>query len=96
MNGPSRGVTAIFDRLSNWLGRMFVCCDQMVAVWLRGWAYVWFGLGELPSADETLSAFIGRSAIAGKPWALKAEKLIDFLMTQPGHCRRAVERDDDD
>ena len=96
LNGPDKGVTAIFDRFSNWIGRLFIALDQLFAVWVRGWAYVWFGSGELPSADETLSAFIGRMAIAGHKWALRAEKIIDFLMTQPGHCRRAVARDDDD
>lgn len=96
MNGPDKGITAIFNRFSNWFGRMFNAADQLAAVWLRGWAYVWFGIGELPSADETISAWVGRNAIAGNRHALIAEKVIDFLMTQKGHCRRAVARDDDD
>lgn len=95
MNGPEKGVGAIFSRLSLWFGRMFMTLDQALCVWIRGWGYVYFG-GELPSADETISAWVGRNAIAGKRWALRAEKFIDALMTQEGHCRRAVERDDDD
>jgi hypothetical protein len=95
LNGPAKGIAAIFDRFSNWLGAMLTCLDQLAAVWLRGFGYVWFG-GELPSADETISAWVGRNAIAGNRAALIAEKVIDFLMTQPGHCRRAIARDDED
>jgi hypothetical protein len=75
---------------------MLVCVDQLAACWLRGWFYVWLGMGELPSADETMSAFVGRNAIAGRPWALVAEKVIDFVMRQPGHCRAAIGHDDQD
>ena len=85
-----------FDRFSNWLGRMFVCLDQLFAVWVRGFFYVWMNRGGLPSADETISAFVGRMAILNHPWALRAEKVIDFLMTQKGHCRRAIGHDDND
>lgn len=83
---------AIFDRFANWFDTFLVACDQFLAVWIRGWIYVWFN-GEKPSADETISAWIGRSAIAGKPWALRAEKIIDGIMLAPGHCREAVLRD---
>jgi hypothetical protein len=96
MNGPSKGITAIFDRFSNWAGRMFDSADQLLCVWIRGWSFVWFGIGELPSADETISAWVGRNAIAGNRAALVAEKVIDFLMMQPGHCRAAIARDDND
>jgi hypothetical protein len=89
-------VTAAFDRFANWLTQMFKAVDQLFAVWIRGFFFVWLNMGELPSADETLSAFVGRMAILNHRWALRAEKIIDFLMTQPGHCRRAIERDDDD
>jgi hypothetical protein len=70
LNPPEKGFAAIFGRLSDWLGRMFVCADQMFCVWLRGWFFVWFGMGKLPSADETLSAFVGRMAMLNHPWAL--------------------------
>jgi hypothetical protein len=86
----------IFDRFSNWFERLFTCLDQLLAVWLRGWFYVWLGWGELPSADETLSAFVGRHAIMGQPWALRAENIIDAMMLAKGHCREAVQRDKND
>jgi hypothetical protein len=91
VNGPER----IFDRFSNWFGSFFDAIDQLLAVWIRGWSYVWFGIGELPSADETISAWVGRNAIAGNRIALIAEKFIDFLMGA-GHCRGAIARDDND
>jgi hypothetical protein len=96
LNGPDKGIPAIFDRFSNWIGRLATSADQLFCVWVRGWGFVWFGIGDLPSADETLSAFVGKQAIAGKKWALIAEKVIDFLMTQKGHCRRAIARDGQD
>lgn len=87
---------AIFDRFSDWFERWLVACDQFLGMWIRGWLYVWFNIGGLPSADETISAWIGRSAIAGEPWALRAEKIIDGIMLAPGHCREAVSRDGSD
>jgi hypothetical protein len=73
---------------------MLICIDQLVGCWLRGWYYVWIG-GDCPSADETISAFVGRNAIAGKKWALYSEQLIDSLFYR-GHCRHAVITDDHD
>lgn len=89
-------MTEIFNRFANWFERMLICLDQLFACWLRGWFFVWFNKGELPSADETLSAFVGRYAEAGQRWAIIAEKVIDFLMQNPSHCRRAIQRDDSD
>ena len=85
-------LTNAFDRFSDWFDTFLTACDQFAAVWIRGWLYVWFN-AEKPSADETISAWVGRNAIAGRPWALLAEKIIDAIMITPGHCRRAVERD---
>ena len=96
LNKPVSGIAGIFDRFSVWFGRMFIALDQAFAVWVRGFFFVWFNMGELPSADETLSAFVGRNAILNRRWALIAERVIDFLMTQKGHCRAAISRDDDD
>lgn len=94
LNGPEKGAGAIFSRLADWSLRMFATLDQALCVWIRGFGYVWFGIGELPSADETISAWVGRNAIAGNKAALIAEKVIDFVMTQKGHCRAAIARDD--
>lgn len=92
---PSKptGAIGVFDRFATWVQVMFVACDQWLACWIRGFVFVWLG-GEKPSADETLSAWVGRCAIAGYRAGRIAEKVIDFVMTQPGHCRRAIARDD--
>jgi hypothetical protein len=41
------------------------------------------------SEDETISSRVGRGALAGKPWAVVAEKVIDFIFGQ-GHCKNAI------
>lgn len=91
LNKPSR--LAWFSRIADCLLTLFTCVDQMFCVCLRSPFYIVRG-GERPSADETLSAFVGRMAILNHPWALRAERVIDFLMTQKGHCRAAISRDD--
>ena len=44
--------------------------------------------------DETISSRVGRNAVAGKWWALVAEKAIDFIawrvFGQRGHCRSSI------
>lgn len=45
--------------------------------------------------DETISSRVGRNAIAGKKWALIAEKVINALFWfQPNHCRTHIEWDE--
>lgn len=59
------------------------------------WANCLFG-GNNP--DETISSAVGRKAIAGRKWALVAERVIDALFRAlgdaPGHCRRMIEWDE--
>lgn len=77
---------------------MLLALDQLIYVWIAGWLYVWLGRGECPSADETISSCVGRHAIAGKRWALVAERWIDrlflLLARQRGHCRASIEWDE--
>ena len=44
--------------------------------------------------DETISSRVGRNAVAGKWWALIAERVIDFIawrvFGQYDHCRRSI------
>lgn len=46
--------------------------------------------------DETISSAVGRKAMAGRKWALRAERIIDWLFErlgeEPGHCRRMIEK----
>lgn len=84
----------MIDRLRAWALQMLICVDQIAGCWLRGWVYVWIG-GEQPKADETISSWVGRRAIAGFAWALVAERLIDLLFGA-GHCRRAAAKEAED
>jgi hypothetical protein len=81
-------------RLGIWTLRMLICLDQLLGCWLRGWWYVWIG-GDPPSADETISHWIGQAADDGKPWAVVAQQLVDALLGA-GHCQRAIAHDDRD
>jgi hypothetical protein len=67
-----------------------VALDENAFVWLAGPKYVLLG-GERPSPRETISSKVGRSAEAGKRWALIAEQVINWLAFrlagQVNHCR---------
>jgi hypothetical protein len=58
--------------------RLLIAIDQLGNTILGG------------NEDETISSRVGRNAIAGKKWALIAEKVINALFGA-GHCRRAIE-----
>lgn len=88
------GFRAFLGRLRGWTLQMLISLDQLGHVWCAGWFYVWLGRGACPNADETISSWVGRRAIAGKGWALIAEKIINaafLLVGQRDHCRRHIE-----
>jgi hypothetical protein len=85
----------VISRLSKWSVRFVLGCDKLLCVWLRGWAYVWLNRGDLPETDESISGFVGKSALEGKGWALVAEKIVDAVFGA-GHCRAAIARDGED
>jgi hypothetical protein len=78
------------DRLTLWLYQIVISIDQLAHVVCGGPKYLAMG-GPCPSADETISSKVGRSAIAGKKWALITEVVINALLG-PNHCRRMIER----
>ena len=82
-------------RLRDVAQQLLVSIDQLAQVVLVGAAYLLRLTDVCPSADETISSYVGRGAIAGRRWALIAERIIDLLFVQlgeePGHCRRNVE-----
>lgn len=51
--------------------------------------WVLTGRGQAPDPDEPLSSRIGRNAIAGKLWALIAERIVDGILGE-GHCRESA------
>lgn len=82
-------------RLRNVVQQLLVSIDQLAQVVLVGVAYLLHLTEVCPSADETISSYVGRGAIDGRRWALIAERVIDRLFVllgeAPGHCRRNVE-----
>ncbi|MBB5987442.1 hypothetical protein [Sphingobium lignivorans] len=83
-------------RTLNWLHVMLIALDRLAQTIIFGLPYM-LGLGPKPMAKDSISAVVGRSAIAGRRWALIAERIIDWIFERlgepPGHCRRAVAQD---
>ena len=75
------------QRLRTWLWMLAICFTQAVFnTFGAGLWWVLTGRGDCPDPDEPLSARVGRNAVAGKRWALLAERLIDGIFGK-GHCR---------
>ena len=74
-----------------WLHLVAVAFDAWAQTVIFGFAYV-LDLGPRPIASDTISAVVGRNAIAQRRWALIAEVIIDWIFERlgeaPGHCRR--------
>jgi hypothetical protein len=79
-------------RFRLWFHQLLIALDQLFHVLFFGPTYCLFG-EELPMADETISSKVGRYAIEGRPWALRLEKVIDWLFWE-GHCRESIEWDE--
>jgi hypothetical protein len=85
---------AVIRRLGLWLITVAICLDQLGQVLIRGPKFVLFD-GARPSADETISDWVGQCADAGLPLARLTQKLIDAVLGS-GHCQRAIGDDDRD
>lgn len=83
----------MFDRFATCVERFWDCLDQLACVIIRSPFYILFDWGGAPSADRTISAYVGIKAETGHKWALVAEKIIDGIMLAKGHCRGAIARD---
>ena len=72
--------------MKSWTVRVLVSIDQLANTLLNG------------KPDETISSRVGKNAIAGKRWALIAEKFINalfkFLIGEENHCRSHIEWDE--
>ena len=75
--------------------QILVSIDQLAQVALVGIAYVAGITSICPSADETISSYVGRAELRGARWAIVVAWMIDRLFVllgeAPGHCRRNVE-----
>lgn len=51
------------------------------------------GLADKPTGRHMISSYVGKAALNGMPWAIRAERVIDWLAELvgdgPNHCRRA-------
>jgi len=79
-------------RLKHCLFALLVALDVLACVIWLSLLYP-FGLADRPTGHETISAYIGRAAFNGMPWALRAARIIDrgasLLGSDPGHCNRS-------
>ena len=87
-------------RFLKWGDQLLLSIDQMALLLIQFVTYVIFSSGH-PNADETISSHIGRSAMAGKRWALLLEPVVNriFFWQRDGagrlnHCRHAIEWDE--
>lgn len=81
-------------RLTALLIQIGASLSQLLHLVLGGLLHVAIDDMAMPDRDETLSSRVGRAAVAGKRWALIAERVIDtvflILGDGPGHCRRNI------
>ncbi len=81
---------SFLGRLGRWAYLVAIALTQgVVNTVLAGLWWVITGRGDQPDPDEPFSSRVGRNAIAGKRWALIAERLIDGLLGA-GHCRASA------
>lgn len=75
--------------------QLLVSIDQLAQVVLVGFFYVLNVTDVCPSADETISSYVGRGELRGVWWAKLLAPPIDGLFVllgeEPGHCYRNVE-----
>lgn len=80
----------MWTRFKRWLFLFGVALTQgVVNTTVAGLWWVITGKGQEPDPDEPFSSRVGRNAIAGKRWALIAEKLVDAIFGA-GHSRSAA------
>lgn len=72
------------------LWALLIALDVLAcAVWM-GLLYP-FRLCDRPNGRQTISGYVGKSALYGHKWAARAERVIDALLGA-GHCLRAYQR----
>jgi len=85
----------VIARLGAVARQILVSIDQFAQVLIVGTAYIAGLTSVCPSADETISSYVGRGQLRGARWARAAAAVIDSLFIllgeEPGHCRRNVE-----
>jgi hypothetical protein len=78
----------ILHRIFACLLQSVIALDELAQVFIRSPIYIVTGYN-LPSAHETISAWVGASAALGRPWAIETARLLDDIFGK-GHCARAA------
>ena len=85
----------VITRAAAVLRQLLVSIDQLAQVLIVGLFYIVGVTTVSPSADETISSYVGRGELRGARWAQLLAPVIDGLFVllgdAPGHCRRNVE-----
>ncbi len=85
----------MLKRLRSVIRQLLVSIDQLAQVLIVGAFHIAGLVTVCPSADETISSYVGRGEMRGARWALILAPAIDRLFIllgeAPGHCRRNVE-----
>lgn len=88
-------MAGVIARIGAVVRQLLVSVDQFAQVVIVGAGYIFGFTSICPSADETISSYVGRGQIRGARWARAAAAVIDGLFIllgeDPGHCRRNVE-----
>lgn len=75
--------------------QLLVSVDQFAQTAIVGTGYLLRLTDHCPSADETISSYVGRAQLRGRPWARPVAAVIDQLFVwtgeAPGHCIRNIE-----
>ena len=80
----------MWARFKRWAYLFAVALTQgIINTTMAGLWWVVTGNGQEPDPDEPFSSRVGRNAIAGKRWALAAEKVVDGIFGA-GHCRASA------
>ena len=82
----------MIKRFLLWIVTNLICLDQWAQVLIRGPKYIFLN-GPKPSADMTISDWVGQCANAGIRLGIIAQEDIDFLFMNPNHCQQAIADD---
>ena len=77
----------LLRRLFAWLVALIVWLDEGLSIVVRGPIYLMTGYN-MPSAHETISAWVGECARLGQPWAIDAARVLDAVLGKK-HCANA-------
>lgn len=85
----------MIGRIRAVLRELLISVDQLAQTAIVGLAFILHLTDHRPSADETISSYVGRAQLRGRAWATPIAAIIDGLFQllgeEPGHCIRNIE-----